>query len=232
MLTLTSPIETWAHRLPAAAKMAALTLWTAVLFHYDTPLPLTIAAAATLALPLSCGPAFAMTSAKMLRPLWPFVLIVALWHLWQHDLSTGAVILLRLLTAVTAANFVTMTTRLSDMIRVLTTLARPLGPDRPATAHLRPRRGPRDPLYPRHAAAHRTDPRQLSRPLHPPPRLAHSDPRPARRPRRCRKRGRGLAGAGRRRLDAAEIWRSHGKEPRPRRPVCRPDRGARASCPP
>jgi biotin transport system permease protein len=127
MLTLTSPVETWAHRLPAGAKMAALALWTVVLFQFASPLPLALTAAATAALPLSCGRTFALTFARMLRPLWPFVVVVALWHLWQHDLSTGAAILLRLITAVAAANFVTMTTKLTDMIRILTTLARPLG---------------------------------------------------------------------------------------------------------
>ncbi|MEO8245277.1 MAG: energy-coupling factor transporter transmembrane component T [bacterium] len=126
MLTLTSPYQTWAHHLPAAAKMAALAAWTVLLFHLATLLPLALTAAATLALPLSCGASFAVVSARMLRPLWPFILILALWHLWTRDLATGSVILLRLITAVTAANFVTMTTRLSDMIRVLARIAGPL----------------------------------------------------------------------------------------------------------
>lgn len=126
MLTLTSPQMTWAHPLPAGAKMAALCLWTVVLFHLDTPAPLALAALATAALPLSCGLPFALTSARLLRPLWPFVLIVALWHLWLGDPGGGATVLLRLAAAVAAANFVTMTTRLSDMLAVIAWLARPL----------------------------------------------------------------------------------------------------------
>ena len=125
MLTLTSPQITWAHPLPAGAKMAALCIWTAVLFQLTLP-ALGIAAVATAALPLSCGIPFAVTSARLLRPLWPFVLIVALWHLWLDDTASGAAIILRLLTAVAAANFVTMTTRLTDMITVIAWLARPL----------------------------------------------------------------------------------------------------------
>ena len=125
MLTLTSPVETWAHRLPAGAKMAALAIWTALLFQLGL-LPLAVATLATLALPLSCGATFARTSLRMLRPLWPFVVIVALWHLWLRDAQGGATILLRLTTAVTAANFLTMTTRLSDMLHILTSIARPL----------------------------------------------------------------------------------------------------------
>ncbi len=125
MLALTSPLETWAHRLPAGLKMAALCLWTPLLFALHTPAVLTLATLATAALPLSCGLDFALASARLLRPLWPFVLIVALWHLWLADPS-GIAIILRLITAVAAANFVTMTTRLSDMIAVITTIARPL----------------------------------------------------------------------------------------------------------
>ena len=124
MLTLTSPQITWAHPLPAGGKMAALCIWTAVLFQLTLP-TLAIAAVATAALPLSCGIPFAVTSARLLRPLWPFVLIVALWHLWFDDTASGAAIILRLLTAVAAANFVTMTTRLTDMITVIAWLARP-----------------------------------------------------------------------------------------------------------
>jgi biotin transport system permease protein len=123
MLTLTSSIPTWAHRVPASAKMAALCLWTALIFHLP-PLGLTLAAATLTVLILTCGTTFATTSARMLRPLAPFVLIIAVWHLATRD-PQGITILLRMITAVAAANFVTMTTRLSDMIAVLTTLTRP-----------------------------------------------------------------------------------------------------------
>jgi biotin transport system permease protein len=88
---------------------------------------LALAGLAVAALYASGGVRFAMPGLRLLRPLWPFLLIVGLWHLWTADLPGGAVILLRMLTAVALANFVTMTTRLSDMIAVFQTLARPLG---------------------------------------------------------------------------------------------------------
>lgn len=128
MLTLTSPVEIWAHRLPAGAKLAALALGTMTLFALTAPLPLVGAATLAAALYATGGPRFAATGLRLLRPLWPFVLIVGLWHLWIADPSGGVAILLRMLTAVALANFVTMTTRLSDMIAVFQTLARPLGP--------------------------------------------------------------------------------------------------------
>ncbi len=126
MLTLTSPVDTWAHHLPAGPKLGLLCLWTVLLYALTSPAALTLAALAVLALLASCGTLFLTTALKLLRPLWPFVVIVAMWHLWLGDLPGGAVILLRLITAVAAANFVTMTTRLSDMIAVITWAVRPL----------------------------------------------------------------------------------------------------------
>ena len=126
MLTLTSPIEIWAHRLPAGAKLAALALATVALFALGGPVPLAMAALAVAGLVASGGRVFAAESLKMLRPLWPFLLIVTLWHLLTRDISGGAAVLLRMAAAVAAANFVTMTTRLSDMLAVIERLLSPL----------------------------------------------------------------------------------------------------------
>jgi len=108
--------------------MAVLGLWTVALFSLTTLPALLTASVAITTLILSGGLPFARTSALMLRPLWPFVLIVALWQGWMGDPTWGAAPILRLITAVAAANFVTMTTRLTDMMAVLTRLARPFGP--------------------------------------------------------------------------------------------------------
>ena len=127
MLTLTSPLRTWAHALPAGAKMAALGLWTVGLFSLTSLPALAGATLAVAALVLSCGWRFALTSARMLRPLWPFVALAVGWYLlWKADPAGAATIVLRMLAAIGAANLVTMTTRLSDMIAVIAWLARPL----------------------------------------------------------------------------------------------------------
>ncbi len=128
MLTLTSPVETWAHPLPAGLKLAALALVTTGLFALKTPLPLGLACLATALIYLSCGKSFATNGLRLLWPLWPFVLIVGLWHLWTASPAEGATIILRMIAAVAMANFVTMTTRLSDMLAVFQWLARPLRP--------------------------------------------------------------------------------------------------------
>ena len=126
MLTLTSPVNTWAHRLPAGAKLLALCGFTAILFALKSPQLQLAACGGTAGIIASCGIEFVRRSVHVLRPIWFFVAIVALWHLWSDDISGGAVVILRMITAVAAANFVTMTTRLSDMITVLERLARPL----------------------------------------------------------------------------------------------------------
>ena len=126
MLTLTSPVKTWAHRVPAGAKLVALCGFTVVLFALKSPSWLTLALLGVIAAVVPCGGLFAQTFVRLLRPLWFFFVIVALWHLWLGDIAGGAVVILRMITAVAAANFVTMTTRLSDMIAVLEILCRPL----------------------------------------------------------------------------------------------------------
>ena len=126
MLTLTSSVEIWAHRLPAGGKLLALAGVTVGLFQLGTPLALAAATLSVGALVASGGRVFLRESFAMMRPLWPFVLIVALWHLFTGDISGGAVVILRMATAVAAANFVTMTTRLSDMLVVIESLLSPL----------------------------------------------------------------------------------------------------------
>ena len=128
MLTLTSPVETWAHPLPAGLKLGLMALATTGLFALKTPLPLGIACAVTAIAYLSCGKNFATNGLRLLWPLWPFVVIVGLWHLWTASPAAGATILLRMMAAVALANFVTMTTRLSDMLVVFQWLARLLRP--------------------------------------------------------------------------------------------------------
>ncbi|HEX9858096.1 MAG TPA: energy-coupling factor transporter transmembrane component T [Paracoccaceae bacterium] len=126
MLTLTAPFETRLHRLPAAAKLAALAGATALLLPLGDLRLIGAAAGMTAGLYAAQGPRFALYGARMLRPLWPFLLVLVLWHLWTGDLARGAAIGLKMLSAVALANLVTMTTRLDDMIALVERLASPL----------------------------------------------------------------------------------------------------------
>lgn len=126
MLTLTSPVETPLHRWPAGVKLGTLCALTFVLFRIGDPLILAGIAAALAALHLALDPALAKAALRQLRPLWPFLAVIALWHGVTDDWRGGVIIALRLILAVAAANLVTMTTRLSDMLAVLDALTAPL----------------------------------------------------------------------------------------------------------
>ena len=126
MLTLTSPIETPLHRLPAGLKLAALCLATILLFHIGDPKALTAILLVVAVIYLGCGWASFRQGVRMLRPLVPFIIVIAVWHLWIADLRGGLLIALRFTSAVAIANLVTMTTRLSDMIAVIERIAQPL----------------------------------------------------------------------------------------------------------
>lgn len=126
MLTLTSPVETPLHRVRAGVKLATLCAFTVMLFGLDSPVALAVAALVPISLIASGGPVFARHALRMLVPLWPFLALLALWHGWTGDLRQGLTIAMRLITAVAAANLVTMTTRLSDMLAVIETLLQPL----------------------------------------------------------------------------------------------------------
>lgn len=126
MLTLTSPVETPLHRLPAGLKLALLCVFTILLFRLSSPLPLAAIAGALAMAHLALGTAIAAQALRQLRPLWPFLALLALWHGITGDIAGGTAIALRLTTAVAAANLVTMTTRLADMLATLDRLAAPL----------------------------------------------------------------------------------------------------------
>lgn len=126
MISLTSPVKTASHGWPAGAKLLGLCIVTALLLVIDNLLVQGLAFAFVSLLYALPGKAFLVAGMRQLKLLWPFILIVGLWHLWTGEYELGASIVLRMLSAVGLANLVTMTTRLSDMIDVVTTVTKPL----------------------------------------------------------------------------------------------------------
>ena len=126
MLTLTAPQKTMFHKISAGRKLLALCVVSTALFQIESLTVLACLTFAVIALYLSQGLSFAKFGARMLWPLWPFVLIIVLYHGITHDIAAGGEIILRMLIAVALANLVTMTTALNDMIDVLMGLLRPL----------------------------------------------------------------------------------------------------------
>lgn len=125
MISLTSPVETWAHRWPAGLKLGLMSLATVALFATEDPAILGASALGVALLYASAGTRFARAGAGQLWPLWPFLVLIALWHGLTGQVAAGVALTLRLLAAVALANFVTMTTRLSAMIEVAAVLLAP-----------------------------------------------------------------------------------------------------------
>ena len=115
MLGLTSAHETWMHGLRVGPKLLALALFSVVLFRLDSLSWVLAALALVGGLTASGGWGFARQATGLLRPVWFFVALLAVWHLWLNDPLNGLRIALRLVVTVMAANLVTMTSRLSDM---------------------------------------------------------------------------------------------------------------------
>lgn len=126
MISLTSPVRTWAHGWPAGAKLGGLCAATLLLFFIESvPVHFAIFGSVLLVYALP-GRLFFSGGVRRLWLLWPFVLVVLLWHKWDGTAAQGGAICLRLLSAVALANLVTMTTRLTDMLAVIRWLAWPL----------------------------------------------------------------------------------------------------------
>lgn len=126
MISLTSPVETWAHRWPAGLKLAMLCCATVVLFSQTSVLFHLLVFAGCVAVYALPGQVFLRTGLRRLWGLWPFLVVMLVWHVVTGAVAVGAMIILRLLSAVALANLVTMTTRLVDMIAVVRWLATPL----------------------------------------------------------------------------------------------------------
>lgn len=127
MISLTSPVETRAHGWPAGIKLAALCVSTVLLFLSDDLWVQGGAFIAVMAGYLALGGMdFLRAGLRSLKILTMFLVIIAVWHAVTGTWVDGAVVALRLLAAVSLANLVTMTTRLTDMTDVVAKLTKPL----------------------------------------------------------------------------------------------------------
>ncbi|MWD27848.1 energy-coupling factor transporter transmembrane protein EcfT [Aquicoccus sp. SCR17] len=126
MLSLTSPVRTPFHPWPVGLKLALLALITFAIFLSDS---LAVHAGALVGVALAyalCGRVFTRDALRLMRPIWIFVALILAWHLLTSEPELGLRIALRMVVLVALANLVTMTSRLSDMIALVTRLLAPL----------------------------------------------------------------------------------------------------------
>lgn len=126
MISLTSPVETRAHRWPAGVKMGALCLASTGLFLTDNVTAHVTALILVLALYALPGSVFLRAGLRSLRVVLPFVAIMLVWHAIVGEWFTGLLIVLRMVTLVALANLVTMTTALEDLVDLIRRLTAPL----------------------------------------------------------------------------------------------------------
>ncbi len=126
MLALHSPHKTIFHRWPTELKLAFLLATTTLLFLIDSVLILSVLTSLPFAAAASQGRLFFKYMLKLLRPLWPLVAIILLWHSFTWQVDSGLRILLRMVAAVGFANLVTITTPMDKMIKVIFASLAPL----------------------------------------------------------------------------------------------------------
>ncbi|MDF1871915.1 energy-coupling factor transporter transmembrane component T [Vannielia sp.] len=119
MLALTSPVKTPYHGLRAGLKLGLLALATIVLFALGSLWGQVAGLAVVMALYALPGARFARAGVAALRPVALFAVLIAAFHVVTWTPVEGAVVVLRLVSAVALANLVTMVTPLSEMLGFL-----------------------------------------------------------------------------------------------------------------
>ncbi|MEM1362799.1 MAG: energy-coupling factor transporter transmembrane component T [Pseudomonadota bacterium] len=126
MLSLTTERLTPFHAWPAGPKLLAICFVTAVLFIANELWLTAVVCCAVFGLYALPGTWFLHAGVSKLWVLWPFMVILALWHGITGTPVEGIGIALRLLAVLALANLVTLTTRLEDMADVVIQLAQPI----------------------------------------------------------------------------------------------------------
>lgn len=126
MISLSSPVKAPWNAWRAGAKLAMLCVATTVLFVQSTLWFQVTAFLICVAIYAIPGRVFLSNGLRRLTFLWMFLAVIFVWHALTATLVDGAVIALRMLTAVALANLVTMSTKIAEMIDLINWLLMPL----------------------------------------------------------------------------------------------------------
>lgn len=115
----------WAHRLPAGLKLLAVALGSLLLFQVTEWWVFGLCLAAVTAAYASLGKR-GLAQLKLLRGIAVFVAALLALHWYSGTLPEGIATVMRLIVMVLAANFVSVTTRMDDMLEAVQPLFAPL----------------------------------------------------------------------------------------------------------
>jgi len=125
MLSISLPGQSWAHGMRVGIKMGFLALTSIVLFWVNAWLALLVTLLGVVALYTSVEGAV-RKGLWLMKPMLWIVGIIWVFHAFRGEYLAGSVVCLRLLVLVGLANFVTLTSRLTDMIDLFLWLLSPL----------------------------------------------------------------------------------------------------------
>ena len=125
MLSISMVGNSWAHKMKIVHKMAMLAIASIVLFWVNSWVILCVALLGVLVLYASVDGAV-RKGAWLMKPILWIVGIIWVFHAFRGEYLAGSVVCLRLLVLVGLANFVTLTSKLTDMIDLFLWLVSPL----------------------------------------------------------------------------------------------------------
>ncbi len=138
MISLYLPGNSWIHRTPVRLKLIALAVASVMILPVTDPWILAGVLAVTLGLYATLG-RDGLKQVLLLRPLVSLLVIIFALHGISGSWSEGVAAVLRLVSMVLLANFVSVTTRMDDMLEAVLPLFYPLkligmSPRKPALA--------------------------------------------------------------------------------------------------
>nr|WP_281372008.1 energy-coupling factor transporter transmembrane protein EcfT [Modestobacter versicolor] len=114
------------HRTPAGLKLAVLAALSVLLFVVPELPVAGTALAVVVVLALAGARLTARQLLAQLRPVWPWLVGLLVFHVVVTDLATGALAVVRLATLVLAAAVVTATSKVAELVAVIEWLCAPL----------------------------------------------------------------------------------------------------------
>jgi biotin transport system permease protein len=125
-LALWSPVPSALHRTPAGLKLAALAALSVLLFAVPSLPVASTALGVVVVLALAGARLTPRQLLAQLRPVWPWLVGLFVFHLVVTDLATGALAVLRLAALVLAAAVVTATSKVAELVAVVEWVCAPL----------------------------------------------------------------------------------------------------------